>query len=156
MKTIVRKATSADAEALATLLRNLGTIKHVNAETPEATGLRVAEHLNMCLADQSHLVLIAEDQTRRVAGYLAIHWLPYLILRGPEGYVSELFVAADSRGQGIGSRLLDAAVQEAKARGCARLMLLNMRDRESYKREFYRKHAWEEREDAANFVLQLR
>jgi len=34
-------------------------------------------------------------------------------------------------------------------------MLLNMRKRESYQRNFYQKHGWEERPDAANFVLQL-
>lgn len=151
----IRRATKDDAQTLAEMLRALGTIKHVITEAPEATAARVTRHLGMCLADQSHLILLAEDDACALAGYLAIHWLPYLILRGPEGYISELFVTPESRGRGVGSKLLAAAVEEAKARGCSRLMLLNMRDRESYKREFYRKQSWEEREDAANFVLHL-
>jgi hypothetical protein len=45
--------------------------------------------------------------------------------------------------------------EEAKSRGCSRLSLLNMRDRESYQRAFYAKDGWEERTDAANFVFDL-
>ena len=80
---------------------------------------------------------------------------PISFLAGPEGYVSELFVSEDARGNGIGGQLLDSVVQSAKARGSARLMFVNIRDRESYKRGFCTKHGWEERQDAANFVLYL-
>ena len=59
------------------------------------------------------------------------------------------------RGQAIGGRLLDALKAEAQKRGCCRLMLLNMRKRDSYQRQFYPKHGWEERPDAANFVFPL-
>jgi GNAT superfamily N-acetyltransferase len=51
--------------------------------------------------------------------------------------VSELFLAPDARGRGHGSRLLAAAVAEARARGCSRLGLLNNRRRDCYTRGFY-------------------
>ena len=35
------------------------------------------------------------------------------------------------------------------------LARLNMRERESYKRNYYRKHGWVERDQAVNFVLKL-
>jgi GNAT superfamily N-acetyltransferase len=66
--------------------------------------------------------------------------------------VSELFIAESRRGQGIGARLLDTVAEEARSRGCARLLLLNIRKRESYERGFYRKHGWIEWEDAAVFI----
>jgi hypothetical protein len=44
---------------------------------------------------------------------------------------------------------------EAQERGCSRLMLINLRKRESYQRRFYQKQGWEEREEAANFVYHL-
>ena len=78
-----------------------------------------------------------------------------LRLKGPEGYVSELFIAGSERGKGVGSKLLEAVKEEATKRGCARLMLLNLKNRESYQRGFYKKQGWIEREEVANFVLRL-
>jgi GNAT superfamily N-acetyltransferase len=151
----IRRAEAADVPPIADLLRSLGLFAHINAEASSVTEERVGQHLALCTADDSHLVLVAETSGGGIAGYCAVHWLPYLILAGPEGYVSELFVRDEFRGQGIGSRLLEAVKTEALNRGCSRLMLLNMRKRESYQRQFYVKQGWEERPDAANFVLQL-
>ncbi len=113
------------------------------------------DHLALCNADDSRLILVAELPSGEVAGYCAVHWLPYLILTGPEGYVSELFIKEEFRGQGVGSQLLETIKAKARDRGCSRLMLLNMRKRESYKRQFYSKQGWEERSEAANFILPL-
>jgi GNAT superfamily N-acetyltransferase len=52
--------------------------------------------------------------------------------------------------------LLEVIEAEAKERGCSRLMLLNLRQRESYRREFYKKHGWEERPGVANFIRPCR
>ena len=151
----IRKATVSDVRGLTEVVRSLGYFAHVNAEAPQATQERISRHFALCLADDSHLILVAETPGGKIAGYGAVHWLPSLILAGPEGYVSELFVKETFRGQAIGSRLLDAIKAEAQARGCCRLMLLNMRKRDSYRRQFYSKHGWEERPDAANFILPL-
>jgi len=64
-------------------------------------------------------------------------------------------VQESHRGQGIGSQLLEVMKAEARKRGCSRLMLINLRKRESYQRQFYRKQGWEEREGVANFVYHL-
>ncbi|NJR65920.1 MAG: GNAT family N-acetyltransferase [Leptolyngbyaceae cyanobacterium CRU_2_3] len=81
---------------------------------------------------------------------------PLSFLLAPEGYVSELFVHESVRGQGIGTQLLEAVKAEAESRGCSRLLLVNSRSRDSYKRKFYEKQGWQEREDMANFVYRLR
>ena len=151
----IRRAEISDAPALAEFVRSLGLFAAVIAETPAETHARVLKHLTLCLADDSHLMLVAQTASGEIAGYCAVHWLPYLILAGPEGYVSELFIKDEFRGQGIGSQLLEAVKTEARKCGCARLMLLNMRQRESYQRQFYSKQGWEERPEAANFVLRL-
>lgn len=154
MNILIRKAEPSDVPAIADLLRSLKLFAHIEAEAPQRTGERVARHFAQCTADDSHLILVAETPDGAVAGYCAVHWLPYLMLAGPEGYVSELFVREEHRGQGIGRRLLEAIKTEAQKRGCSRLDLLNIRKRESYRRQFYAKQGWEER-DAANFVLHL-
>jgi hypothetical protein len=51
--------------------------------------------------------------------------------------------------------LLDAIESEARARGCTRLSLINLRQRESYRRQFYVKAGWQERGTAANFIYAL-
>ena len=105
-----------------------------------------------CLADDSHSIYVAESPHGEIAGYGPVHWLPYLFMAGPEGYVSELFVRDDARGQGVGRQLLRIIEVDARARGCQRLSLINLRNRESYQRQFYLKAGWRERSEAANFV----
>jgi GNAT superfamily N-acetyltransferase len=153
---MIRTARPDDAAALADLLVSLGWFQHYfTGVSPEAVQEQVGRHLGQCLANASHSVYVAETPAGELAGYLAIHWLPYLFLPGPEGFISELFVSEATRGQGIGTRLLEAAREEARGRGCARLSLINIRTRESYVRGFYKQRGWEERADAANFVLRV-
>jgi len=84
-----------------------------------------------------------------------VHWLSYLFLPGPEGYVSELFLRPSARGQGLGASLLETVKAEAQERGAYRLSLLNNKSRESYERGFYTKQGWEERPLMANFIYRM-
>jgi GNAT superfamily N-acetyltransferase len=151
----IRRAEAADADELADLIQALNVFRKLEGVPPETVRAQVRRHLNLCLADDCHSVYVAQAADGRMGGYAAVHWLPYLFLRGPEGFVSELFVAGSARGREVGTRLLEAVKEEAVTRGCARLSLLNMRDRESYQRAFYAKRGWEERPDAANFIYDL-
>jgi GNAT superfamily N-acetyltransferase len=156
----IRPGTSADAFAIAMILRESGWFEHLNSESAATTTERVAQHINLCLADDSHSLFVAEvsaqpDNCHPVVGYALVHWLPYLFLPAPEGFLSELFVDSDHRGNGIGKQLLTAVTTAARKRGCARLMLANGRNRPSYQRGFYQKQGWVEREAIANFIYKL-
>ena len=155
MKITIRKAKPADAEHIARLLHDLGWFKQLEGESLEATQARVARHLDLCHADDSHTVYIAEGESGDFLGYSAVHWLPFLFLTGPEGLVSELFITAAARSKGVGTKLLETVISAAKARGCVRLSLVTSRHRQSYLRNFYKKHGWEERKQVANFVFDL-
>ena len=153
----IRAAQPDDAGGIADLIVRLGTFQHhFEGLSTDAIQQRVGKHLNSCLADNSHTVLVAVAAPDRIVGYAAVHWLPYLFMPGPEGFVSELFVDDAARGQGIGTQLLEIVKQEAETRSCARLSLINIRDRESYLRGFYAKLGWQERSDAANFIFRMR
>lgn len=151
----IRMATLDDARELASLLRGIGWFDTFNAGQLDELAARVRRRLEQCFADGSHSIFVAAEKAGEIAGYGSVHWLPYLFLSGPEGFVSELFVSASARGQGIGRELLKVMENEARARGCQRLSLNNLRDRESYKRQFYVKAGWRERSEAANFIYAL-
>ena len=151
----IRRAEQKDAPHISKIIRSLGYFSQIESDPLEVTLERVENHLKMCIENDSHSIYVAEDSKGKIVGYGSIHWLPYLILNGPEGYLSELFVDEASRGHGIGSQILEVIKAEARSRGCARLMLLNLQKRESYQRRFYSKNGWEEREGVANFIYQL-
>ena len=151
----IRPALASDADALSGLIRGLGFFARLEGEDATSTAARVDRHLSMCLADDSHTVFVAVETGGHIVGYTAVHWLPYLFLTGPEGYLSELFVADDRRSRGVGTELLERVIDEARRRGCARLMLAAVRSRESYERGFYTARGWVEREDVANLVYEL-
>lgn len=152
----IRPAVQSDAIALARLIRSLGMFRQVQREDTEATHAHVEAHLAGCLTDDSHSVYVAVDREGAPLGYTSVHWLPFLFLAGPVGFVSELFVRESHRGCGIGGALLDEVVKAARERGCARLELSALRSRESYARRFYPKRGWEERPDMADFILELK
>jgi GNAT superfamily N-acetyltransferase len=155
MDIMVRRATANDAAGISAVLRELDWFDIFNEEEESVTNQRVVECLQLCSADDSHTVYVAEGEDERIMGYSSVHWLPYFLFPGREGYVSELFIRESDRGQGVGTLLLESIKREAMERGCSRLMLINMRKRESYHREFYVKKGWLEREGAANFILNL-
>ena len=150
----IRRAGEADAEGVACVLRSIPWLQRFQGEPIERTTERVREQLRACTRDDSHSVYVAEAGGR-VIGYAIVHWLQYFVIAGLEGFVSDVFVADDARGRGVGTALLDALRDEGLERGACRLSLLNSRTRDSYERGFYSKNGWEERDSMANFVLYL-
>lgn len=57
-----------------------------------------------------------------VVGWIYLYLLRNDAHREPFGFLENLFVLELHRNQGIGSRLLEAAIKEAKARGCYKLV----------------------------------
>lgn len=149
----IRPVRLEDAEALADLVRDLGEFSSVTRETPVVTLARARENVALIVGSSGHTLLVAEADGRLI-GYCSTHWLPMMSLL--EGFVSELFVAAAHRGEGIGTLLLERVKAEAKMRGCGRLHLENFRTKDSYARGYYAKHGWQERSAAASFILDLR
>jgi ribosomal-protein-alanine N-acetyltransferase len=60
---------------------------------------------------------VVAESAGQVVGYAG------LMVVGREADIQTLAVAAERRGQGVGSRLLDALLDEAARRGCARVTL---------------------------------
>lgn len=158
MDITIREAKLEDSCAITAILRILGWSESIQEEAFADTLAQVTERLERCAREQTHTILVAVSQAGaykgQVVGYAAVHWYAHL-MHGSDGYLSELFVHPDATGHGIGSRLLATVEEQARGRGCTRLLLMNRRVRESYMRKFYAKHGWEELGDAAFFSLTL-
>ncbi len=142
-----------DLKSLLKILESTGWFEDLTSENEDCmkSGMAVLESI---LSDTNKLLLVARDGCR-VVGFVCLHFVPYLMLCGEEAFLSELFVKNTHCGKGIGSMLLAAAVEAAKERGCRRMQLINSRLRDSYRRGFYAKHGWQERQYAASFILNL-
>jgi GNAT superfamily N-acetyltransferase len=147
----IRLARPEDARAIAEVLSNINDYPHWRDKGPDL--LEIDARSSLEEINQQRLILVAELEGR-VVGYAAVYWLQTLFQK-PEGYVSELFIRSDASGHGVGTALLETIKKEAFAKGCGRLTLVNLKDRESYKRRFYEKKGWTERPDTVRFVLDL-
>ncbi|MDQ2885209.1 MAG: GNAT family N-acetyltransferase [Chloroflexota bacterium] len=150
----IRHACQEDSAAIDAILRGVGWFERINKEAAKHTQSQITQRLLQCKREGTHTILVAQQPRGAVVGYIAVHWFPVL-MRGLDGYVSELFVQPSVAGKGIGSRLLDTVNEEAQRRGCTRLILMNRRDRESYQRGFYAQNGWEELREGAFFALLL-
>jgi GNAT superfamily N-acetyltransferase len=148
----LRPATPDDAAAIARLLAGIGWF------TSYQTGSTADHAAQLAPLLQPHArqwQQVACHATEGVMGFCAMHFYPLAIHQAWEAYVSELFIAESARGMGVGSQLLQQAVDAARARGCCRIWLVNNRERDSYQRGFYAQQGWTEQAHTARFVLNL-
>ena len=154
---LIRPALPGDAAGISELLHGIGWFKAYEGRSIAQNTAAIKELLldAQTLPERS-LLLVAEDAQQRISGYCAVHWLPVAVLQSWEAYVSELFIAEQARGAGLGQQLLDVAVQAARDRNCLRIWLVNNRERPSYTRGFYSQQGWVEQAEMARFALPLR
>jgi GNAT superfamily N-acetyltransferase len=151
----IRPATVTDADGIADIVHGLGGFRAFEHASPEEVRAAVAANVAATLAGGCSTLLVAEDEDGVIVAWAQAHWLHDLFMPGPEGYLTELFVAAAHQGRGIGTDLHDRLVAEARERGAYRMTLLNGTHRASYRRGYYAARGWEEREGMASFVLWL-
>ena len=107
----VRRATGDDAPGLVALLRSLERCDWLRAEEPAAAEARVRAGL-LAADGACRSVYVAAADDGAILGYVAVHWLPYFILPGPEGFVSELFLSPAARVV-ADHMMIDAATRES-------------------------------------------
>jgi GNAT superfamily N-acetyltransferase len=116
----------------------------------------IADELKDGMRREGQDIYIATNGDDICIGFISVHWIPIPMIRGQEGYISEILITKKYRGKGTGSDLIAKVQSEAKRRGCRRLMLNNYMGSTAYKRDFYRKRGFVQRTDFANFVQKLK
>jgi ribosomal protein S18 acetylase RimI-like enzyme len=106
----VRRAELADAQAVGRLMHDF------NAEFDEPTPgpERIAERIRELLAGGDTAILLAGSGPDGVA---ILRFRLAITTPGLECYLAELYVVPAQRGQGLGRALMNAAIDEARARG---------------------------------------
>lgn len=146
----IRLVTKSDINQLADYLGE-ESFRRISSLPDEERRRALQQLIDYIIASEQSSLYVAIINGKIVA-YIHVHWLPYLILNGIEGYISELFVLENNRGSGIGRRLLQIVESEAQEKNAVRLNLINSTDRESYQRGFYEKQGFHKREEFVNFV----
>ncbi len=151
----IRKVIPKDIPKIAQLIHSFGWFRCYNSLPLEKVVDSIKNQYDQIKNNDSHSIFVVENDKQELLGYFAVHLISMFILEGPEYYISEIFLYPQSRNQGIGTAVLQFVTEQAKARGCARVSLLNNKDRESYQRQFFAKKGFTERINMANFILEL-
>ncbi len=151
MTLTTRPATVDDAAMIGDLITRIDDYPHWQAVGAPTMAQNARAAIEAVHPNRS--VLVAEIDGR-VVGYASAYWLDVLF-SGRECYVSELFVRSDASGKGAGSALLAAIEAEGLAQGCGRMTLVNIKDRESYKRGFYASRGWTEKPNTVRFARDI-
>jgi GNAT superfamily N-acetyltransferase len=71
---------------------------------------------------ESYAVKILVEEEGRVAGWVYLYVLNNDLHEEPFGLVENLYVKPEHRSRGIGTKLVEAAIDEAKRQGCYKLI----------------------------------
>ena len=112
----VRRASPADAEAVAKLLHDFQ--KEYDEPTPGVPVL--AQRYEKLLRSGEMIVLLVGDGPD---GFAQLRFRPTVYSDGLDAYLEELYVVPTRRGQGLGRALLEAAMETARDEGATRMDL---------------------------------
>jgi GNAT superfamily N-acetyltransferase len=133
----------------------LALYRMLNPDDPELDrDDALAEQWREMLADDSLEVVVVEHDDRLVATCLLSITANLTRNARPFALIENVVTHEAYRGQGFGSRCLEAAVDVADERGCYKVLLLTGTDRE-WKLEFYENCGFD-RGEKTGFVYDLR
>lgn len=103
-------------------------------------------------ASPDQLLMVAEFEGR-IVGTMQITFIPGLLMRGAwRGQIEAVRIDSSVRGQGLGSRMIEWAVDRCRERGCALVQLTSNNARTDAHR-FYERLGWSK--SHAGFKLML-
>jgi GNAT superfamily N-acetyltransferase len=132
----IRPAVPDDADGIWRLVEDFAPTFRPEREAFDLTFRSLAE------ASQT-LVLVAEQGSGSVVGYLLAHCRATFLANGPVAWVEEIMVAEPARRKGVGQALMNDVESWAKSRGAAYVSLASRRAGDFYLSLEY--------EDAATF-----
>lgn len=130
-------AQTEDVPALCELLKILFS-QEAEFTPDEAAQRRGLAHI---MASPEVGAILVARQGERIVGMANLLYTVSTALGERVALLEDMVVAPDARGAGIGSRLLQEAIQFARSNGCHRITLLTDRSNEPAQR-FYQRHGF--------------
>ncbi len=125
------------AKEILSLLSQLLEVAHGEGDIPPS---QVEDNLSQILDNPAYLILLAEEEGN-IVGLINVHFRNTLFHPGPSALIDELVVDTRFRGRGIGTALIESAIEEAKRRGCVEIEISTESDNTSAI-EFYKKRGF--------------
>lgn len=127
----IRQAQQKDSFALSALLAELGY-----GGTERFIDERLAR-----LSEHPDELLLVGEYNGRVLGFLSLHFIPQLALKGDFARISYFCIAESERSKGMGQQLIAYAEKVASQRGCDRMEVhchaSRLKANQFYQREGY-------------------
>jgi GNAT superfamily N-acetyltransferase len=117
MSVIIRKATREDVPALFDLINELAIFENA----PEQVTNTIEKMYEDGFGENPIFGCIVSEWEGEVVG-MALHYNRYSTWKGRRLYLEDLIVSEKMRGKGLGEKLLDAIIQEARNTNCTGLM----------------------------------
>jgi GNAT superfamily N-acetyltransferase len=136
---MIRRATTDDVAAIVAMLADdaLGaTRESLDDLTPYLAAFRVID-------GDDHQYLAVAERDGEIVGTLQLTFIPGLSFQGgTRSLIEGVRVASSARGTGLGTRLIEWAIEESRARGCRMVQLTTNKSRTDAHR-FYAKLGFE-------------
>jgi ribosomal protein S18 acetylase RimI-like enzyme len=113
---LVRRATSSDAADVARLIAAFRDWQ----ERDEPSDASIAASVRRLIADPNTEYLLGGDPP---SGVLQLRFRHAVWTGADDAHLEDLFVSAGARGSGLGRQLVEAALERARERGAARILL---------------------------------
>ncbi len=136
----IRKASLADEEDVAVLIRELGQAVGVTGDVNPVSWYST---LRKMIASPEWTFLLASEGSDRT-GLLVLLMLPSLYHGGNYAAITELVVTRNAQGKGVGSLMVEEAKRIARAMGCEELVVSVEVENEKA-RGFYAKLGFEQK-----------
>jgi len=150
----IREAVKEDIQGILSII--IDYKEEQNNKLNDVETAKVRDQIHQVLEEKNSKIFVSISSDDEVMGYINTHIISFPLIKGSDMYISDLVVAAQARGNNIGSKLLAFIEKYAKDNSCIRLMLNNEKDMESYTRAFYKKMGFTERVNFANFVKEMK
>jgi len=137
---LIREATGSDLPAIGKLLEDLADAMDNTEGIDNGIALKTCEHL--LNDDNSHFLVAAKEKAP--VGFINFTVRQTILHRSPSGLIDELVVADGYRNKGVGTQLVQAAIEKCRQFGCCEVEAST--EKTNLKaREFYKQCGFEER-----------
>jgi GNAT superfamily N-acetyltransferase len=119
----IRRARIEDVPALVHLINRGGPLGRPREVIPEPLPEAYLEAFHLIDGNLNQLLMVAEEEDR-LLGTFQVTWIHSLMGHGrPDCLLESVHVTQEARGKGVGTQMMQWAVEQARLRGCRRVQL---------------------------------